>query len=115
MSLQLSEHGYSNDGDLDLESFRYELDLHTQWAAAHRRTVQVPALLMAAAVLQTHLGVGGLVVWDLGTLLARYEPRRSRHAGHAAAGTQVAVDVLSGTSPEDFPAHLAAVLCRMPG
>lgn len=101
MEFSLERNDFENDGELEFESFAYSVSFRTSWGAAHWRPIQLPTLLCVVRVLQDRFGYEGMLVYDLDTLLARYEPTTF-------------VDTLSGTTLNDFPAHLTAIHARIP-
>lgn len=107
IEFSLSGHQFDNDRDLDFDNFAYYVDLRTSWGASARRNIQLPLLLMIASVLQDRLGYPGILVYDIQTLLARYEQRGTN-------ADRTFVDVLSGTSLLDYESHLRAVWSRCP-
>lgn len=87
-----------NDGELEFEAYNYELILRT--SGRHFRSTLIPNMLSVVRVLQELFGYTGMLVYDLAVLLAKYDEKF--------------VDTLSGTSLPDYPAHLTAVMQRVP-
>lgn len=101
MEFSLEPNDFENDGELDFESFAYSISFRTSWGEAHWRPIQLATLVCVVRVLHDSFKYGGILVYDLDTLLARYE-------------APTFVDTLSGTSIDDFPAHLAVLTTRIP-
>ena len=101
MELSLEPCDFENDGDLEFESFAYSVSFRTSWGEAHWRPIQLPALLCVVRVLHDRFSYDGMLVYDLDTLLARYD-------GPAFT------DRISGTSLNDFATHLTTVTARVP-
>jgi hypothetical protein len=101
MEFHLEPHEDENDGDLEFAVYDHSVRIRTSGSAGHCRPIQLPAMMSVAHLMQHRLGYAGMLVFNLGVLLAKYEP-------------VTFVDTLSGTSLNDFPAHLAAVTSRLP-
>lgn len=102
-----SAEGYENDGDIDFESFRYELQLRTPMSSGDLRTIQLPALFMVVYVLHRRLGLTGITTREVQTLVARYEEREQ------TPGEPYLYDVLTHTAFDDFLLHFSAVSRRL--
>lgn len=100
--------GLLDDGNLDHSSFGYQVG--TRSRGIPEMVLELPVMVGVAHRLQVVLGVGGILVFDGQILLARYERRGSPEQGHGASPF---VDALSGTSPDYFGEHLAAVGRRL--
>jgi hypothetical protein len=101
--------GLADDRDLDFTSFRYSCGFRTN-ASSRMRRIQLPTLLAVIQVLQWRADLGGILVYDVQALLARYERKDPK----PTSGLEVPfVDVLSGTDLDDFERHLAAVSARL--
>lgn len=87
-----------NDGELEFEAYNHELVMRT--GGPHFRSTLIPTMLTVVRVLQRLFGYHGMLVYNLAILLARYDEQF--------------VDTLSGTSLDDYQAHLTAVMQRMP-
>ncbi|MBB4904072.1 hypothetical protein [Actinophytocola algeriensis] len=96
--LTLERYEEENDGALDFESYNHSISLLT--SGGKFRPTQLPTMLSVVRVLQELFGYEGMLVYDLCILLAKYD--------------KAFVDTLSGTSLTDYPAHLAAVVNRLP-
>jgi len=101
MEFSLEPCDLETDGELEFEKFAYSLSFRTSWGAARWRPIQLPTLLCVVRVLQDRFEYDGMLVYDLDTLLARYDK-------------PTFADRLSGTTLDDFPAHLTAVHSRVP-
>lgn len=98
-----------DDRDLDFTSFRYSCGTRTI-SANRTRPVQIPVMLSVVQILQRQVDLGGILVYDVQTLLARYE-RKNPPVSQRSTVVPF-VDVLSGTDLDDFAGHLAAVSAR---
>jgi hypothetical protein len=87
-----------NDGELTFESYNHSISLRTN--GRHFRATLLPTMLSVIRVLQELFGYHGMLVYNLAILLAKYD--------------ETFVDTLSGTSMSQYPAHLAAVMSRLP-
>jgi hypothetical protein len=96
--LTLQRYEEENDGELEYEAYNYALDLRT--SGRRFRPTLVPTMLSVIRVLQELFGYNGMLVYDLSVLLAKYD--------------ETSVDTLSGTSVSQYPAHLSAVVSRLP-
>ena len=96
--LTLERYEEENDGELDFESYNHSISLRN--SGGRFRPTQLPTMLSVIRVLQEVFGYPGMLVYDLAVLLAKYDENF--------------VDSLSGTSLTDYPAHLAAVVSRLP-
>jgi hypothetical protein len=96
--LTVERYEEENDGELEFEAYNHALNLRT--SGGRFRPTQLPTMLSVVRVLQELFGYTGMLVYDLCILLARYDDSF--------------VDTLSGTSLSDYPAHLAAVVSRLP-
>jgi hypothetical protein len=101
MEFSLGPCDLESDGELEYESFAYEVSFRTSWGAAHWRPIQLPTLLCVVKVLQQRFEYEGMLVYDLDVLLARYEK-------------PTFADRLSGTTLDDFATHLEIVKARIP-
>ncbi|HEX4226612.1 MAG TPA: hypothetical protein VHZ97_29885 [Pseudonocardiaceae bacterium] len=107
--LVIVEGRFDDDRDLDFTSFRYSCGTRTI-GSNRTRPVQIPVMLSVIQILQHDLDIGGIFVYDVQTLLARYE---RRNPPVSERSTKIPfVDVLSGTDLDDFAGHLAAVSTR---
>lgn len=100
MQFSLEPYEEENDGELEFEAYNHQLTFTTSGSAAHWRPIKLPTMLAVVHVLQQRFGYAGMLVYNLCILLARYDEQF--------------VDILSGTSPTDFTAHLTAVITRLP-
>jgi hypothetical protein len=108
MEFSLSQaEGYENDRDLDFESFRYELEFRTSVPDGDLRTIQLPALFMVVYLLHRRLGLTGMMVRDVQTVIVRYEEREKTRR------ERYLYDVLSETPFDDFLLHFSAVKRRL--
>jgi hypothetical protein len=69
----------------------------------------LPSIATVVYALHRWLGITGMLVFDMGRLLARYEEREISHWGKAL------FDNVSGTPFIGFGAHLELLERRMPG
>ncbi|HEY4019272.1 MAG TPA: hypothetical protein VGM75_11330 [Pseudonocardiaceae bacterium] len=98
-----------DDRDLDFTSFRYSCGTRTI-GSNQMRQIQVPVMLSVIQVLQWRADLGGILVYDVQTLLARYV---RKDPPVSARSVEVPfLDVLSDTDLGDFERHLAAVSGR---
>ncbi|HET9493060.1 MAG TPA: hypothetical protein VFR15_02400 [Chloroflexia bacterium] len=102
-----SAEGYVNDGELDLENFSYQLGFRTPVPDAGMRPTQLPAILVVVYALHHSLGITGMLVYEVESLLARYVEREIDGYGRRL------FDVLSETPFISFPAHLNIVRKRL--
>lgn len=96
--LTLERYEEETDGELDFESYNHSISLRT--SGPRFRPTLLPTMLSVIHVLQELFGYNGMLVYNLAILLAKYD--------------KTFVDTLSGTSLTDYPAHLAAVVSRLP-
>jgi hypothetical protein len=99
--------GYENDGDLDFENFAYNIDFRVPWPNAAARPLQLPAMAVVIYALHHRMGITGLLVNEMSTLLARYEEREIASYGRRL------FDVVSATPFIDFSAHLSLLESRL--
>ncbi len=73
MELSFSEHELENDRDLDFENFKYEIGIRTPIPDADFRTQQLLTMASLTYAMYRRLQISGILVFDLQSLLARYE------------------------------------------
>src|SRR5690349_928008 len=77
MELSLRAHNLISDGELDFEKYHYELDLRTPAPDADLRPLQLMTMTSLVYAGYRRLKITGMLVFDVQTLLARYEARSS--------------------------------------
>lgn len=97
-------HGLENDGELDFESFRYQLALLTSPPAFW--PLQLFTVASIAYVLYQRLGITGMLVHETERLLARYDARPD-----AGGACRCLFDTVSNRVVE-FPGHFHDLLAR---
>jgi hypothetical protein len=100
--------GFENEGELDFENFRYEINFRTAVGAARARPIQLPAIATVVYALYRWLGITGILVFDMQILIARYEERDIQDWGKRL------YDVVSDSPFIGFGAHLSLLEQRMP-
>jgi hypothetical protein len=108
MEFALRVHSLENDQELDFENFTYELGFRTSGGAGGKAPIQLPALLVVVYALHHSLGIRGMLVYEVESVLARYVERDINGYGRRL------FDVLSQTPFVSFPAHLSLVSKRLP-
>jgi hypothetical protein len=68
-----SAQGLENDGELNFESFQYEISFRTPLWNAGIRPIQLAAMACIIYALHHYKGITGMLVYDRQALLARYE------------------------------------------
>ncbi len=104
----ITAEGYDNDRDLDFENFAYYVRFKTWATSEDAKPIQVPLMLTVIYALHRWLGITGMLVWEMGTLLARYEEREASYYGKRL------YDLVSDAPFISFPAHLQAVMALLP-
>ena len=107
LELSFGEHNLETDRNLNYEDYRFFLGIRTPLPDAELRAVQVLTMATIPYVLYKHLRITGLLVFDVGTALARYEPRPGPD------GEERLFDVLSDTFVR-MPEHLRVIASRLP-
>ncbi len=103
LETSLCIHHLEDDADLDFSRYRYELDTRTSAGAADIRQVQLGLMAMLPSVLHLRAGItSGMLVYDVGRLLARYEMRDDKF-----------FDTVSGQDVT-FPDHVCHIFQRVP-
>jgi hypothetical protein len=100
--------GFDNDRDLDFENFVYYIRFKTWASTESAKLIQVPTMLTVIYALHRRLGITGMLVWEMQTLLARYEEREASYYGKRL------YDLVSDAPFTSFPAHLQAVMALLP-
>ncbi|WP_334726093.1 hypothetical protein [Nostoc sp.] len=100
--------GFENEGELDFENFRYEINFRTAMGGAGARPIQLPAITAVVYALYHRLGITGILVFDLQILIARYEER------DIPDWDKGLYDVVSDNPFVGFGAHLKLLEQRMP-
>jgi hypothetical protein len=106
MELSLSKHSFENDRDLNFEDFSYRLGIRSPIPEADLRAMQIPAVALFAYALFRRMGIVGMVVYDVHSLLARYEVR-------VESGLDELFDLVSNTAVR-FPDHLEKLSRYLP-
>jgi hypothetical protein len=99
---------FENDRELDFENFVYYIRFKTWATSESAKLIQVPTMLTVVYAPHRRLGITGMLVWGMGTLLARYEEREASYYGKRL------YDLVSDAPFTSFPAHLQAVMSRLP-
>jgi hypothetical protein len=102
------EESYEDIDELVFSPYNFELDLTTYWGQADVRLIQLPLLLSAIYLLHQRLGIRGMLVHNVQTLLAKYEERE------AEEGMSALYDTVSPTVFCKFTDHLSLVEKRLP-
>lgn len=108
MEFSLSEHTMKDDGELDFQTFQYEIGTRTPAPEADFRLIQLPVMAFLAFALYRKLGITGILVYDGQRLLARYVER-----GDSKTGSPGLFDTISDKFVT-FPSHLADLGQLMP-
>ena len=102
MELTLSKQTFENDRELNFEDFTYRIGIRSPIPEADLRPMQVPAMAFMAYALFRRMGSAGMLVYDVQTLLARYEVR-------AEDGFDELFDLVSNRVVS-FPDHVQRLL-----
>lgn len=84
--------GYENDREMNFADFSFELDCRIPACDADASPLQLPAMLLVVYNLHRHLGITGMLVYDMQILLARHVEREAEGYGLRL------YDSLSGTA-----------------
>jgi hypothetical protein len=106
MELTLSKHSLENDRDLNFQDFTYRLGVRSPIPEADLRPMQIPAMAFIAYALFRRMGIVGLLVYDVQSLLARYEAR-------VTDGLDELFDLVSNRVVR-FPDHLETLVRNLP-
>lgn len=107
MEFSLSTHDLENDRELDFENYKYELGFRVPAPDGDLRILQLPAIALVAHTLYCRMKITGMLVYDVQTLLARYEERLE-----AEDNTPEIYDVVSGEFVS-FPKHFETLQRRL--
>ena len=108
MELDLGQHSFENDRELNFEAYTYRLGIRTPIPDADLRRIQIPAMVLIAYALFYRMNLKGMLVYDMQHLLARYEERIDLKG----SGTEEMFDAVS----REFvmlPRHLDALDNRL--
>src|SRR5215207_7897848 len=79
----LTDHTLENDDEFNFGDFQYEIGIRNPWRAAGLRDMQIPVVALIASLLHRRSQVkGGILVYDVQILLARYEERPNTEFGN---------------------------------
>jgi hypothetical protein len=95
-----------NDGELNFEDFKYELNFRIAWGNAQMRPILLPAILTVIYALHKWHGITGMLVYEVQILLARYEERDDENLGRCL------FDSVSKSLFVDFSEHLRVISNR---
>lgn len=102
------EHGLVNDLDVNFEDYRFEAGIRTPVPDGDFRPLQFMTMASLVYVLHRRLGISeGILVFDVGRLLARYEQRTT------SDGKALLYDSVSEASVK-YPEHYTSLMLRMP-
>ncbi len=101
MEFYFGEHTLENDGELDVENFQYKISIRTPWSDADFRPLQLMTMASVTYALFRRLSIGGMLVFDTQTLLARYEIRGETLFDHVSNKTV------------QYPAHFADLIKKI--
>jgi hypothetical protein len=108
MEFSLYEHDLENDLELYFEDYRFEAGIRTPVPDGDFRPLQLITMASLVYALYRRLGISdGILVFDVGLLLARYEqrPTSGREKG--------LYDVVSAEFVK-YPQHFTSLMSRMP-
>ena len=108
MEFSLNEHALKNDRELNFEDYGFEVGIRTPMPDGDFRPLQLITMASLVYVLYRRLGIlEGILVFDMGLLLARYEPRHGRETG---------LRLYDSVSAEfvKYPQHLTSLMSRIP-
>ena len=108
MEFSLGTHRLERDGELDYGNYRYRIGIRTPIPDADFRPHQLLTMATLVYAMHRRLGVTGMLVFDIGRLLARYEHRTDPSSGEPVLYDEVSAE------PVTFPRHFASLLERMP-
>jgi hypothetical protein len=72
MELSIGTHDLENDGELNFEDYKYEIDIRTSMGNAVMRDIQISTVAFIAKVLYNRAKLTGMLVYDVQRTLARY-------------------------------------------
>jgi hypothetical protein len=102
LETSLSEHAFDDDRELNFSAYRYQFGTRTAAGVADLREIQLGLMTFLPFVLYRRASIsGGMLVYDIQQLLARYEVRDGRF-----------YDTVTG-QPVNFPAHLQRVCAQI--
>lgn len=107
MEFDLDTHTLINDGELDFETYRFQIGIRTAFPEADFRPIQLSVMACAVYALHLRLGITGILVFDVQRLLARY---------HVKPGPNQESYLFDEVSNEfvQFPKHINDLMTRMP-
>ncbi len=108
MEFSLSIHNLENDGELDFENYKYEIGFRVPAPDGDLRISQLPAIALVAYVLYRRMKITGMLVYDVQSLLARYEERLEPESYVTEIYDTVSKEFVS------FPKHLETLQKRLP-
>ena len=106
MELTLSKHALENDRELNFEDFDYRIGIRSPIPDGDLRSMQVPAMALIAYTLFRRMSIAGMLVYDVQTLLARYELRVEN-------GLDELFDLVSNRIVR-FPDHVESLVKDLP-
>jgi hypothetical protein len=108
MEFSLYEHDLENDGELNFEDYRFKAGIRTPIPDRDFRPLQLITMPSLVYALYRRLAISdGILVFDDGLLLARYEQRPT------SSEEKGLYDVVSADFVR-YPQHLTALMSRMP-
>lgn len=108
MEFSLSMHDLENDDELDFENYKYEIGFRVPAPDGDLRISQLPAIALVAYTLYRRMKITGMLVYDVQTLLARYEERLEPESNSPEIYDTVSGEFVS------FPKHLETLQKRLP-
>jgi hypothetical protein len=108
MEFSLSKHSFERDREINFEDYTFQLNFRTPWAAADLREIQLPMMTLIAYALYSRMKITGMLVFELQTLLARYEDKFVPGLNEARMYDLVSQQIV------EFPGHLISLFRRLP-
>lgn len=108
MEFTLCKHDLGNDGELDFDSYIYQLGFRTPVPDGDLRIIQLPSIALSAYSLYRRMNITGMLVYNVQILLARYEERLKAESN--------APDIYDSVSAQfvSFPGHFETLQNRIP-
>jgi hypothetical protein len=108
MEFTLSKNDLENDDDCIFEDYAYEIGFRVPAPDGDLRISQLPAMALVAYTLYRRMKITGMLVYDVQTLLAKYEDRLEPKGETPELYDTVSKGFVS------FPAHFKTLQKRLP-
>jgi hypothetical protein len=107
MEFSLSEHTLDNDRECNFEDYRFHIGFRVPVPDGDLRVMQVPTIALVIYILFSRMGVTGMLVYNIQTLLGRYEERILSEESKGDLYDVVSNELVS------FPEHFATLQKRI--